>query len=320
MAAAISVLAPGCSTPRLYYETTVFQHAPLEATQGQRDALVAAVRGALGDRALHVAAGGSWQQVHPGAALAKADPAVLYAVMAVAEDDFLGAEADIVIRGPGKRRTPVTVLVALDGEVYASAGDAPPRKTRWSKSGGTLAAALAMLKPAERRLIADVRWRRAGRGPGAKGGQYAQKGCAAEILVYDWAYAADGFQFTGDPRRPRQSALRSVLHEVGHALHHQPSRKAWCSYERHRSRGEVAAANRSGARAQSLEGGGGPVIDAYLRALGDGQAPTIYGEESDEESFAEAFSIWKLDPAALQRALPQAHRWFAADGHLAAIR
>jgi hypothetical protein len=60
----------------------------------------------------------------------------------------------------------------------------------------------------------------------------------------------------------------------------------------------------------------GPVLAAYARILGKNQAPTVYGESSIRESFAESFSLYKADPRALGRLLPEVLAWFRADGHL----
>ena len=327
---AVALQSGGCSTPRLYYETTVFDHATLRDTAGQRKGLIQRVRSELGDRTLEIPGpGGVWVKVHPGKALASVDPALLFAVVAVADDDYLGAEADIIIHGPGKRRTPISVKVGLDGSVYASAGATMPKLRAWSgprqvataKAGGSgvLGAALARLSKAERSVLDTIHWRRGGRAPGAKGGHYQQRGCNAQIHMYDRAFAADRLQFTGDPGKPSQAALRSLLHEIGHAIHHRPSRKAWCNYEAFKSRGEARPANQWGQQAQNLDASGGPVLAAYERALGDHKAPTTYGEESVAESFAESFSIWKTDRAALKRALPHIAQWFAQGGHMKAL-
>lgn len=57
-----------------------------------------------------------------------------------------------------------------------------------------------------------------------------------------------------------------------------------------------------------------PVLAAFA-ALGE-EGPTPYGRTSPEESFAEAFALFKTDPAALSRAMPKAAAWFAAGSHL----
>lgn len=63
----------------------------------------------------------------------------------------------------------------------------------------------------------------------------------------------------------------------------------------------------------------GPVLAAYERALDGKPAPTRYGEASLRESFAEAFSLFRADPAALRRVLPRAFSWFEGGGHVRAI-
>lgn len=63
----------------------------------------------------------------------------------------------------------------------------------------------------------------------------------------------------------------------------------------------------------------GPVIEAYVRAVGEPSGPTDYGRSSETESFAEAFALYKTDPAALKRAMPKAHAFFAGGKHLAAM-
>lgn len=49
---------------------------------------------------------------------------------------------------------------------------------------------------------------------------------------------------------------------------------------------------------------------------GEKRAPTAYGRTSEEEAFAECFALFHADPAALLRASPEAHAWFAAGRHL----
>jgi hypothetical protein len=60
----------------------------------------------------------------------------------------------------------------------------------------------------------------------------------------------------------------------------------------------------------------GPVLEAYGKALGKASPPTVYGETSAKESFAESFSLYRADPAALKRLLPQVYDFFARGGHL----
>ncbi len=63
----------------------------------------------------------------------------------------------------------------------------------------------------------------------------------------------------------------------------------------------------------------GPVLEAYDDALAGERAPTTYGETNLAESFAESFCLFRADPAALRRVLPQVAAWFEAGGHLRAM-
>jgi len=56
---------------------------------------------------------------------------------------------------------------------------------------------------------------------------------------------------------------------------------------------------------------------AYEQVLGGQAGPTWYANRSIEEGFAECYSLYLADPAALERALPQVHAWFAGGAYLA---
>jgi hypothetical protein len=61
----------------------------------------------------------------------------------------------------------------------------------------------------------------------------------------------------------------------------------------------------------------GALLEAFAALDGAGVGPTPYGASNMHESFADAFALYKLDPAALERFSPEMHAWFAAGGHLA---
>ena len=63
-----------------------------------------------------------------------------------------------------------------------------------------------------------------------KGAVYLQKGCEAEIRIYNRSFSIDRFQFVGEPSRPLPASARTVLHEVGHAIHNRPGRLAYRSF------------------------------------------------------------------------------------------
>ena len=57
------------------------------------------------------------------------------------------------------------------------------------------------------------------------------------------------------------------------------------------------------------------LLRAYKALLGPKDWPTMYGKTSLEESFAESFMLYKVDPAALRRVLPKVADWFKARKH-----
>jgi hypothetical protein len=61
-----------------------------------------------------------------------------------------------------------------------------------------------------------------------------------------------------------------------------------------------------------------PMEAAYGELPGARRGPTPYGSTSVAEGFAEAFSLYHLDPESIRRISPQVHDWFAAGHHLSA--
>lgn len=198
----------------------------------------------------------------------------------------------------------------------------------------------------------------AGDGHHAVGARYSGRNCDARIFVFDAAFRGDRVSFVGEPAAPLHDNVRTLLHEYGHAIHKRPSRVAVCRVDRdlpliqERQRAfnaRVAAFNHVPASARSaatsasilderdalerdtasferrqraaVEGmnADGPVLEAYARVIGNDSAPTRYGAVSLGESFAESFSLFRSDPAALRRLLPRVHAFFAAGEHLRAM-
>jgi hypothetical protein len=60
------------------------------------------------------------------------------------------------------------------------------------------------------------------------------------------------------------------------------------------------------------------VLEAYAAVPGAVPGPTGYAATHVEESFADAFRLWHLDPDALRALTPRVADWFANGGHVAA--
>jgi hypothetical protein len=70
------------------------------------------------------------------------------------------------------------------------------------------------------------------------------------------------------------------------------------------------------AEVQQLASGSRSVRARYAALPGATDGPTEYGRTTSEESFAEAFALYRIDPESLRWISPQTHAWFAQDEHL----
>ena len=144
---------------------------------------------------------------------------------------------------------------------------------------------------------------------------YQRQGCAGTIILYASGVVSDRYRFVGGVARPRNAALHSLVHEMGHAFEQELARRAFCRAKQSR-----------GKRAQGWHELGNkwteknPVLDAYLHVLDGAPAPTEYGNVSNRESFAESFALFHVDPAALKRTRPAVFRWFDEGGHLSVFQ
>lgn len=188
-------------------------------------------------------------------------------------------------------------------------------------------------------------------------GQYQGSSSLSEspvINLFDVEDEHDMASFVGEPSNPHPVPTMCLLHEIGHAIADYPRLRVneECKKESAKLLGlveewksqrslelldstkalalrtridaqkqAIAAHNQRHTRAQELEQrSGGPVLAAYLAARGPKRGPTKYGRKDIAESFAESFALFKADPEALRRIYPEAYSWFAAGGHMRAMR
>ena len=178
--------------------------------------------------------------------------------------------------------------------------------------------------------------------------RYLRVAGQARIELYDVMISADETSFCGTVEQPRPSSVCVLLHEIGHALADAANAAALAELATARTslRAELAPLLRreaeqgpealvSDAEVQAVVDGvqhveasaervyrmgtNGPVLRRYRRARSIRKGPTPYGARSLAESFAEAFALFRSDPAALQRIDPGAHAWFQREGHLHAL-
>ncbi len=174
------------------------------------------------------------------------------------------------------------------------------------------------------------------------------------IFLYDTKEKHENSLFIGDPGQAYPIVTMCLLHEMGHALADFARIQAYRTRNQQISQHNelverwnalLAADRLQGAERDELkqklaqiraESDGyepqfmqtkrdydrshGPVHATYRRVRGPDRGPTEYGRTDIEESFAESFALYKADPAALRRIYPEVHDWFAAGGHLQALR
>jgi hypothetical protein len=368
MTLCLSACAAKSNTIRLtgkHYDATVVRHAPI--TQGQKSAIIADILSRIGGGKVIIKNRKRSQTITPSAKrLSRLHLAMLGGLRIALLSSSRGAEMDIMVRIKGQNPTPVQIIWQVNGNLVMESGTPttfPARKhgtlnlkftngsDRWSAiEKAHVREALALLSPQELAVMQKIPLRRERNkrvSKWAKGGLYEQKGCYAKIRMYSSAFAGRHLKFSGEPKRPRSKTISTILHEVAHALHHAPSRQAYCrldkrnrSFEKRVRRYNQAIKNTNvNAQRAQLErerawietesktlqrlmtkadalSRMGPVLAAFKRQLGNRKGPTVYGATALEETFAEAFSLFHSDRAALTRIWPDVTTWFVQNKHL----
>lgn len=177
---------------------------------------------------------------------------------------------------------------------------------------------------------------------------------ARGISLFDTSSRHDEALIVGTPKRPCLATTMYLRHEIGHAIAdyarvqtyklrrqqtaaHNAVVEEWNLL---RAKGQLskerasaldaclktlqneAAQNapRQKSIAEQYERELSPVIAAYRIARRRGNDPTPYARTDDEESFADAFALYRADPEALLRISASLYECFAGDGHLQALR
>ena len=244
--------------------------------------------------------------------------------------------------------------VALDPDAAEAltSGRAEAGDRDWApRERAVLALALISLAPEERARIAGLVFRRSQAAPartGSGAGFYQHQGARRWIDVYDDAFASDGVRFVGEPDAPVVASAQVILHEIGHALAMARAVEVGRRYEARgaalRALGErfneaarkvphsqlrrfrrmrddletlkerLTAARPAAERAALTS----DVLARFEAVAPDRFGPTDYGQTSHGEAFAEAFALFRLDPAALARVHPGVLAFFQEGRHLEA--
>lgn len=347
-----------------HYNATVVRHAPFE--KSQTDALVKDIIKSAKDLNIEIKMGERHRKLPVVPKHLGNEPLhILGALRLALNSSTTGAEMDLMVRIKGKNPTPVQVLwngntlllEAGRSTIFA----AKRRETlglrfvngsgNWTNLERThVEKAANLLEKDLLRLIAEIPLKREKTRRVtsiAKGGLYEQKGCSAQIRMYSTAFAGRHLRFIGSPSRPLSKTTATILHEIAHAIHHTPSRRAYCRLDQRSAKFEKerrafnAALKRQNSRAdvQRLQAKEswlnkerlalerilgeanslsqkGPILADYERQLKDRKGPTHYGASNIAESFAESFALYYGDRSALQRIWPDIVKWFDNRGHI----
>ncbi|MFO0576905.1 MAG: hypothetical protein U1A78_23120 [Polyangia bacterium] len=318
LALAAGVLA-GCGHSRPYYSGHLFEMT--KVTEHDRSHLVMYLDWAIKTnlvRRIEVVTPQERSLIHPAdAARPNIDwlpLPVLIGAWHILEKRLRGLELDLLTHSETGEYVPVTAQYDLDESVRITMGKPLRSLTElavplspeqihtvygtgpivngtasWTPTElAALQQALAVLTPAERAKLADVRFVRNHRPTRTSGlshsskawGAYYVDGSQKTISLFDVKIDHDESLFIGTPDKPLLASAACLLHEIGHGLASEP------------------------------------VLDSYRAARGWMRGPTPYGAKSLAESFAESFSLFRADPDALVRVAPQVHEWFLAGNHL----
>ncbi|MCC6811430.1 MAG: hypothetical protein IT381_28630 [Deltaproteobacteria bacterium] len=190
--------------------------------------------------------------------------------------------------------------------------------------------ALATLNQAELALVKGLPFRRMKNG-GQHRALYQRGDDSNWVNVFDQAFLFDKEQFMGSVDAPKSDSAGVVLHEIGHAISDARMREAGIankvlSDDYNKRKGEPGSDDRfkkADAAVRKLlavdaanKGPGRPAERALAAVLDPKKSPTPYGKKSANESFAECFRIYKLDPDAMKRVSAAAHDWFKSGAYV----
>lgn len=335
----IALLA-GCALRRVeHYEPVSFALDPLDGDH--LDALPLSLaheleRGRL--RSLATAAGGV-------ASLDALPPEAVYAVWGTLRPWARGAELDLLV-DTGRGARPVTVWWSTRRDAVVAWGDGPVERPKPPRDGveawredlalryglgeiggavawtsdevADVATALARLSPEELAGLDGIALRRMAVSPRSAARELAYFDPSHEPPIldfYDLAFEEGGYGFVGDVAAPAPAAAMTALHEFGHVLADAPFRRAYVAYL---EAWEADPTVEQPYRDYQALGRASPVVAAWEAFRGRRKGPSSSGFRDPDESFAEAFALWHLDPDALERALPGARAWFGSGAHLRA--
>lgn len=248
----------------------------------------------LSRQALHHVLCATWQNE-----LAEVDQVMAAGDTWIPVTIWVDADRVTVAEGPALAPMPRATVDVLSKRY----GLALSTEVAWGeRTLGALDVALGLLSENERHQVAEVRYIRTNEPPAREDGLAFYDGREHAILVFDTSMQST--RFVGSVEAPHHPMVATFLHELAHAID---------------SRRRLRAEDMEAYKARQTEGKRLQRPSDRFRDAFDGLAVSVYARSSSTEAFAEAFSLYKADPAALRRISPEAWAWFDAEEHLKAV-
>jgi hypothetical protein len=183
--------------------------------------------------------------------------------------------------------------------------------------------------------------------PGSKAcGMYHWEDGRRWIDIFDCAFESESSGFVGSADRPFRPSVQVIVHEIGHAVAKKPTADLFdrvlqnnadikvvtdefkCQarsfpaqemsrFQKMKAKLELIARTKN-EWAPELQGrmaSESPILRDFDRVRGT-IGFTSYGRWNSDEAFAEAFSLYRVDPDACRRISPEAFAFFASGRHI----
>ncbi len=249
-----------------------------------------------------------------------------------------------VTSGPPVKELLKTDVTAADVQARYGVGPFTAQGTAWKPQEiAAVDQALSLLTKEELALAQGFGFHRLVTGPPGRRAHYHRQDSGMTIDVFDTCFIPDAEAFIGPVDAPVADSVGILLHEFAHAIsdHHgrqnaikantlvaefkalQEKQKATPTPEGKaelKAKFEAAGTLRKQNNAMDLAQlkKTRAAERAFAAVLDPKVSVTVYGRTTTDENLAEAFRLYKADPAALTRIAPAALEWFKA-GNLATV-
>ncbi len=142
-----------------------------------------------------------------------------------------------------------------------------------------------------------------------------------KISMYDKCFG--DVEATSETMAGVPIARYNILHEIGHAMEIAELRKSWEVYSKTTDKYNAASASEQKNMKNALDEAKNKYETSKVRTITEfkklvegKEALTEYSKTNAQEAFAEAFALYKANPAAIKKINRKLYGWFEKHGHL----